>query len=670
MTKPVAEDQIFLQMQVSAQHRKGVRVMKRIGCVLGFVVMASLIASSSHAQCIICHGEPPQVETNCLASGCHDTFDNGNHHTTGIALAGICTPCHPPNLVADYSDENPLSYPASIVTPTVQSCTNCHKDHATPLDENGAPYPHPIYDTETLEHMELQGYVTSCMLCHGDPPEFDPDDPYLIRYCQTCHSVYSLHSIAGHAVVEPDPLPYDGYWYDEDEVWTEITQEERCLACHGDGGGPAPDTMAWVSQDVGTYDTTYSQLSEPDCRACHGENLADRHHALIDCTDPQSPPVIDTNACGGMSPVAGVRLANVTLTGTEFGDNQESALFCGDYKVQMKEGDAWIDIPVTAWTETLLDWTLPPWTFAPNEYHNIRVITPTGTSNERQFYVLPTPTVSRIEDDSGADAEGPAGGWLTVYSPLSGGMGTFSDARQKWYEDPLGGTCPNFFGSIYVVTFTSSSGRFCASLYNQWNASGNNDSFKVRLANQWADQDGDYFKDGTEPSCGPYTGCDLALGPYSVQVCLIIYADTNADSGFSGDEDTICQVVKSKSDVVYNISADPVILKLVPSQIQRSYMDPGPPQHVVWKILRIYGSNFGPTQGNGQVRVGTAGMYLANPFTGGLELDRIALWSNTLIRAAVVLPPIADGMTVYVWVTKDGMVADPPRPLYIIPLEP
>jgi hypothetical protein len=662
-------------MPVLAQQGEGGKVMKRIGWILGFVAIASLMASSSHAQCIICHEvipDPPYVTVirDCLASGCHDTLtpENGNHHTTGVAMAGRCTPCHDPNLVEDYDDENPVSsFPASSATPTVQSCTNCHKGHATPLDENENPYPHPIYDTETLEHMESQGYVTSCTLCHGDPPEFDPSDPYLIRYCETCHSVYSLHKIAGHAVVEPDPLPYDGYWYDEDEVWTQITQNDRCLACHGN---PAADTMAWVSQDVGTYDTTYSELTAPDCRACHGENTADRHHHTFDCNPPQVAPVIRTDGCEGMSPVAGVRLANVTLTGTDFGDDQESALFCGDYKVQMKEGDTWEDIPVTAWTETLIDGTLPPWTFSPNEYHNVRVITPTGISNEREFYVLPTPTVARIEDDSGSDAEGPACGWLTVYSTLSGGLGTFSDARQKWYEDPLGGTCPNFFGSIYVVTFTSSSGHFCATQYDQWNASGNNDSFKVRLANLWADQDGDYFKDATEPSCGPYTGCDLALGSYSVQVCLIIYADTNADSGFSGDEDTIYQVVKSKSDVVYNISADPVILKLVPAQIQRSYMDPGPPPHVVWKILRIYGSNFGPIQGNGQVRVGTAGMYLANPFAGGLELDRIALWSNTLIRSAVVLPPIADGMTVYVWVTKDGMVADPPRPLYIIPLGP
>lgn len=597
--------------------------MKKTEFVLAFVVMASLIASSSYAQhCIVCHGDPPVMERDCLASGCHDTIDNGNHHTTGPALAGVCTPCHSPNLVAEYDDENPLSSPASMVTPTVQSCDTCHKPHANPLAEwpPGDPYPFPIYGTDELEHMGWQGYSSECSLCHGDPPTWDPNDPYLIRYCETCHSPETLHLIPGHVpTCEPEPcepvLPYGGYWYDENEFWTEITENDRCIACHG-AGSPAPDTMSWVSQDVGTYDTKFSELVEADCRVCHGETTANRHHALVDCIDPSNSPAIDTNACGGMLPIVGARLGHARLMGTDFGDNGQLSL-CGDYKVQMGPGDPdpWEDLPVVYWSDTLIDWALPPWTFAPYKYYNVRVTTPTGTSNLRNFYVLPTPTVDRIEDNSGKDAQGPLGSWLTVYSSPDGSQGTFSDAREKWYQDTLGGTCPDFFGSIYVVTFTSSSGRLCATVYDKWNKTGNKDSFKFRLQRLWEDVDGDYYRDASEPSNVDLALPGIPVGSYSVQVCLIVFSDTDGNGQFSGDEDTIHQVVKSKSDIVYDLTNDPMITRIIPRAQE-------PKKRIV-----IRGYNFGPSQGGSTVNIGRKVFDSSS--------SRIKLWSNTKIRVRI-----------------------------------
>ncbi|MBW1903493.1 MAG: hypothetical protein JRJ20_17985, partial [Deltaproteobacteria bacterium] len=35
--------------------------------------------------------------------------------------------------------------------------------------------------------------------------------------------------------------------------------------------------MDYVPQEIGTYDTVYQNLSEGDCRGCHGDT-ADRHH--------------------------------------------------------------------------------------------------------------------------------------------------------------------------------------------------------------------------------------------------------------------------------------------------------------------------------------------------------------------------------------------------------
>ena len=288
-----------------------------------------------------------------------------------------------------------------------------------------------------------------------------------------------------------------GYWYDENGVWREITANDRCMNCHGSGLPEAPG-MLYVPQGIppvdgyDTYDTKYSKLDKKYCRSCHGANLADRHHYFINpCENPPAPPVIDTNDCQGMSPIVGVKMAHVTLTGTNFGNGEQSPLKCGDYKVQMEGGypPGWVDLHDITWTDTLIEWVFPSWMFTPNQYHNLKVVTPTGESNMRSFYVLNVPQVDRIEDDIGV--------WLTVY----GQLGTFTDTREKWYEDTLGGICPNFFGSIYIVTFTSENDRFCATIYDEWNATGNKDSFKVKLQDLWIDSDGDYFKDDNEQLC-------------------------------------------------------------------------------------------------------------------------------------------------------------------------
>src|SRR3972149_7395509 len=42
---------------------------------------------------------------------------------------------------------------------------------------------------------------------------------------------------------------------------------------------PAP-LMDYVSQEKGTYDTSSSKLVEKDCRDCHGNVTADRHHGV------------------------------------------------------------------------------------------------------------------------------------------------------------------------------------------------------------------------------------------------------------------------------------------------------------------------------------------------------------------------------------------------------
>jgi hypothetical protein len=339
-----------------------------------------------------------------------------------------------------------------------------------------------------------------------------------------------------------------------------------------------------------------------------------------------------------MSPVVGARMAHITLRGTDFGDDGQAS-WCGDYKVQMGPGDPdpWVDLPVIIWADTVIECNLPSWTFEPNQSHNVRVITPTGQSNLRSFYVLPGPAVDRIEDNTGQDGQGPAGGWLTVFSLFDGPQGTFNDARDKRYEDPLGGSCPNYHGSVYVVTITSSSRSFCAQVYKKWNASGNKDSFKVRLWNLWEDSDADYYQDGDEPTVDPN---NITPGTYSVQVCLIVYGDSDSSGDYTGNDDTIYQVAKSKSEITYEINQDPIIFKLKP--------DTAEPK----EKIAIKGWNFGDLQGNSVVHI--------DKKTFDSTSRRVKFWSNGKIRIKVPNYKCEafgenNSMTKKVWVTVGGV---------------
>jgi hypothetical protein len=336
-----------------------------------------------------------------------------------------------------------------------------------------------------------------------------------------------------------------------------------------------------------------------------------------------------------MSPVVGTGTVRVTLTGTDFGNNGQLSS-CGPYKVKVKRGPGdWISIPVISWSDSSIEWgfrALPAWGFEPYRRYKVKVTTPTGTSNLRKFYVLPGPEVDRMEDDTGNDAHGPVGRWLKIFSTVNR---TFSGAREKWYEDPLGGTCPDYFGAIYVVTFTSSSGRYCATEYKNWNYSGNNDSFEVKLDNLWEDSDGDYYQDGGEP-----TGAPISFGSYSVQVCLIIYGDSNGNGGFSGDDDTVYQVVKSQQGIIYEVTGNPWITQLIPTSTPPSR--PGDGKKVI-----VMGFNFGPTQGTSILHIGGKSWSVGHP--------KINIWQDHKIKFKV--PAYEAPFPKYkdVWVTVNGI---------------
>jgi hypothetical protein len=140
--------------------------------------------------------------------------------------------CHDQNVVAEITPFSSFQeYPPSVVTPTPFSCANCHWQQAvvpsapgfnpdtSPQEDAGHPstydhaawwgdfmgyfeYGRPVLPNVKTHHMGPQSGINSqCFRCHGsnpNDPSWNPDDPELIRFCETCHDVSSLHTILPH----------------------------------------------------------------------------------------------------------------------------------------------------------------------------------------------------------------------------------------------------------------------------------------------------------------------------------------------------------------------------------------------------------------------------------------------------------------------------------------
>src|SRR4030066_1016019 len=168
------------------------------------------------------------IHRTCLPSGGHSwnyvQFGNSKwHHNTDLSDPENCVVCHNPNLIGKITPVYDFeTYPPSVVTPTPFSCENCHwgqdvKPGTTPPNGNtpGHPstyahydewgnyigfyeYGRPISNNIDTHHMDFVGEVASeCYKCHSqDPgnPSWDPYNHELIRYCEICHSIRTLHN--------------------------------------------------------------------------------------------------------------------------------------------------------------------------------------------------------------------------------------------------------------------------------------------------------------------------------------------------------------------------------------------------------------------------------------------------------------------------------------------
>jgi hypothetical protein len=271
-------------------------------------------------------------------------------------------------------------------------------------------------------HHEVDGKVyPKCYNCHGTNPDTDPSwDPtnvYLIRMCENCHDVYTLHAITEHTT--------DGYSvYQSGGAIRAITANEKCVACHSDNQGQLP-------------------------------------------TLPTEVPVIWYAEPSQISPGGIVTLYHVAppALGSDFGAKQDAD------KVQIGQDPdgagplpiAWVDVPVYSWTEDRVQFVVPGWTFQPlPTASGVRVVKQTGvtaggdpiTSNSN---VVSLGIRKHPEIDSLAPNSGGWGATVTV-----NGVGFFSNRESVGAANPAG----KKYGYSTYVELNASNDKYRATVYS------------------------------------------------------------------------------------------------------------------------------------------------------------------------------------------------------------
>lgn len=576
-------------------------------------------------ECIACHAVNPgggvSVIRDCTTSGCHSQNDletNGWHHNTDLSDSGTCVACHSPNLIAEITPfRDPVLYPPSVVTPTPFSCENCHweqavspakgtgyaghpstYDHYNELGESAGYYEYSksIFGTLDTHHMGFKGNIVTfeCYQCHAQNsanPSWDPFDARIIRSCEICHSIETLHSIGPH-IKNTKGWVAEGFHTSRGQnnpsdvdpiVYTTFTADQQCFGCHGD---QVPLSAPSVSSLKPALDTSVDGI-QPN----HGE-------------------------CGAL----------VSLRGTSFGDEHERGS-----RVEIEDSESnWITLPVHGWSDTLIECEIPCWTsLLPKGNYKVRVVTPAGESNTRVFTIDNAISSLYLSAKSGS-----YGTWVKI-STADLSAGGFGSARSQIFDD-------GYHGVYRVVDFASSQGTNTALSYRNWSEA----SFEVRFS--------DFFKDGVSPDTANRNfiqdignepsilkGTGLAAGQWIVSVKSIYFGDEDRNRTLSKG-DTIFQVVSS-NDLSFELNKGAVIFTAAPVRIRNN------------NLLKVLGINFGTTQGRGEIRIGSEAESTSTGLGKGVLQDNVQSWSNTEIKVKATTIPQWAGKTMYLWLEKNGV---------------
>jgi len=672
--------------------------------------------------CTPCHDPDPGapggvvVTRDCTTAGCHSWADvqgpNGWHHQTDMSAGDACTVCHDQNLVGEIDRFVEFEmYPPTVVTPTPYSCENCHwlqdvvanatgwqngdSQWLAPADGTYAEAGHPsdynhlddwgdfigyheygkaIKLNATTHMMQYKSNITAsaCYNCHGlDPnsPSWSHTNEELIRYCEKCHSMYTLHSIYGHVgndfddqtwwPVKPGPgYPDDAYgWVATGfHVPGEATDDPYQYGVFNCNGSPDPDG--------------------PDemCIACHADQI-EEIAPTPSCAD--SAPHIDD-----IAPRYGTCQNIFTIRGYGFGDMQYEGS-----KVEFKKdpGGTWVEVPViSGWNDALLEVRIPCWSGSPPPFTEgrYRVRVTNGLCGLRSN----TPKISYggwitlaeggISPDTSQCQCSGSGSWIT----LTGG--NFEDQTIVFESGDYGRVQigNDGFGVARTVEFVSSqfpyTGPLVAKQYKNENGgpgtAWTNTSIKVRFCDFFVDDQAAgnqaMFEDGVgrrnhiqDPGEQVIPACDgIALGDYAVYVVATYFKDVNGSGTLDkqvGSEDVIYQIVTSDPEM-FELTSTGFLTKVTPSQSERGQ----------W--VRIYGGNFGTSQGPGdEVRIGNEKQFDEDPLTKGTVLTNISKWSMTKIKVKLRKAEVKkrwEGKTKYLWVINSGTASINSEPVKIL----
>jgi hypothetical protein len=602
-------------------------------------------AVTQFKMCTPCHEvipDPPGVVIirDCKASGCHsnssvDLQANGNHHRSDLAVSDNCVACHGQNLVSELTPFSSFTqYPPSVVTPTPYSCLNCHwgqdvvdigwtpGDPDPPQNAAGHPSTYDHYDawnnfvgyweyklripgtgdcsaegtTHSTGSTGTQ-YNPRCYLCHGnDPnaPSFDPDNPELIRYCETCHDIAPLHTLEGHV---------------------------------GPGGTGDPDAVnGWVAtgyhtSNSSTEPTIYRTFSANElCFGCHGDNVP-----------PYEGETTSAPTLNNMEPLVVCPTGLVEITGSDFGMEKTP-----DRWVGLKEAGSAIQVPIYSWTDTRIVFEVPAWTFTPGG-HTVKVKTESGSSTTLPKLV--------VKDCASPRDITPDEGECKSTIVLSNGTGQFGPS-----QDTISGAGATD-GIYRTVQIVASQGTYVAQNLTSWNNT--QVTFKLHKADWFEDADADFLRDTGESVVGACEG--LTVGAYSVYFKYIFYSDDDSSGDYTAG-DTVHQV-ETSNPVYFELTNDPWVTGVNPNafvtgdRVKIIGLNFGPTQ-TTGDVYMGTKSQYNPTNCYGKDCFGgspTGGKLQSNiKFWSSTKIKVKIRFSQTQWA----------GKKRYVWVVKGGMVSN------------
>jgi hypothetical protein len=353
-------------------------------------------------NCFFCHLGFPFSETTKDCTSCHvDGGLVGNfgfpHHRSDLAESGQCNQCH--MFIVETNTVATSGFSPTSSTPTPFSCENCHWpsgssphkppeysdwkswtgtpkptsfngiENPQPIEANGLFYSgslgeRPYMPTDGTHHMVGGNVYPKCYNCHasspGSTPNWDPNNPYLIRYCENCHSADKLHAIPEH--VTDNNIYRVGVLEN-----TLVTAIEKCIACHG------------------TY-----MLEPPPLPA---------DTPVIGSIRPKfGPPGIIVNikpasgACFNEDPVNGLCSFGQKLSGDRAKMGQKDSM-TGDWQ--------WFEVPLYSWSEHLIQIRVPDNTFQPGKTKIKLLKEDVGESNYKVFNVREHPVISSLNPTIG-----------------------------------------------------------------------------------------------------------------------------------------------------------------------------------------------------------------------------------------------------------------------------